>query len=1079
MEQNNSKLYPFFRRCLFVAILLGQVTSLLANKLYKISEESVAINFAATTPQSVTIKGKVISATDGGPLPGASIVEKGTSNGVSTDFDGNFSISVSDRNVILVVSYIGFVTQEVAVPTSGNLSVSLEEEAQGLDEVVVTALGITRAEKKVGYSTQEIATTTIEEVPVPNVGNLFSGQVAGLVVTNPTGIFQAPSFSLRGKTPLIVIDGIPVETDFFDVSPNDIANINVLKGTTASALYGSRGRNGAILISTKNAKTEGLEVSLSTSTMFSAGYTVFPETQTEYGNGSNGKYEFWDGQDGGISDGDMIWGPKFEPGVMIPQWNSPIRDNVTGQTIPWWGDVSGTQYDDKSRYSRVPTPWEYHDNLHDFMEMGYISSTNFDVAQKGEKGSFRISGIFTNQKDKVPNSDLKTGGLTFKSTTFLSEKLTLDSKLSYNKVYSPNYPRYGYGPKNHMYTILIWMGDDVSGRDLRNHLYIPGQEGYRQANWNYAWYNNPYFAAYELNQKYDSDVINGQLKLNYEISKDISVQARGSAVLNNTFQDRQSPKSYLNYGDPREGDYKTWNDKLTHIDMDILASYDKNFSDKFGVNFNVGASSFIRRFQEEYNATDGLIVPFVYSLNNTERNVKATTDVNKKVINSVYATLGLDFLNAFFFNFTARNDWSSTLPEANRSYFYPSASLSTVLSNLIEMPKSIDFLKLYGSWAEVSSDLEPYQTSSYYQNVGSFAGRTELSYPGTIVNPNIEPENSTSYELGLSSSFFKGRLKFDFTYYDVVDTNQIIDLPTSIASGFNSRKVNGNEYTTKGYEIVLGVTPIRIENFQWNSSVNWSQLEKRITGIYGNQERYGNLYLNDRADSYYDRVWQKSPDGQVILNDNGLPIRDNFEQNLGHTDPNWILGFQNSFKYKNMSLDIGMDGVWGGVMRSLTVEKMWWGGKHPYSTEYRDAEYAAGVPVYVPEGVNVVSGELVQDANGNVVSDNRVFKPNTTAVNWQTWSQNYPYRAQVTEEENKKFANVFDRSFFKLRSLVFKYDFTNLINIKGIKHFDMTFSGYNLFMWKKADIIDPDYGNDDNLQDPSTRYLGMGLNFKF
>ena len=1079
MEQNNSKLYPFFRRCLFVAILLGQLTSLLANKLYKISEESVAINFAATTPQSVTIKGKVISATDGGPLPGASIVEKGTSNGVSTDFDGNFSISVSDRNVILVVSYIGFVTQEVAVPTSGNLSVSLEEEAQGLDEVVVTALGITRAEKKVGYSTQEIATTTIEEVPVPNVGNLFSGQVAGLVVTNPTGIFQAPSFSLRGKTPLIVIDGIPVETDFFDVSPNDIANINVLKGTTASALYGSRGRNGAILISTKNAKTEGLEVSLSTSTMFSAGYTVFPETQTEYGNGSNGKYEFWDGQDGGISDGDMIWGPKFEPGVMIPQWNSPIRDNVTGQTIPWWGDVSGTQYDDKSRYSRVPTPWEYHDNLHDFMEMGYISSTNFDVAQKGEKGSFRISGIFTNQKDKVPNSDLKTGGLTFKSTTFLSEKLTLDSKLSYNKVYSPNYPRYGYGPKNHMYTILIWMGDDVSGRDLRNHLYIPGQEGYRQANWNYAWYNNPYFAAYELNQKYDSDVINGQLKLNYEISKDISVQARGSAVLNNTFQDRQSPKSYLNYGDPREGDYKTWNDKLTHIDMDILASYDKNFSDKFGVNFNVGASSFIRRFQEEYNATDGLIVPFVYSLNNTERNVKATTDVNKKVINSVYATLGLDFLNAFFFNFTARNDWSSTLPEANRSYFYPSASLSTVLSNLIEMPKSIDFLKLYGSWAEVSSDLEPYQTSSYYQNVGSFAGRTELSYPGTIVNPNIEPENSTSYELGLSSSFFKGRLKFDFTYYDVVDTNQIIDLPTSIASGFNSRKVNGNEYTTKGYEIVLGVTPIRIENFQWNSSVNWSQLEKRITGIYGNQERYGNLYLNDRADSYYDRVWQKSPDGQVILNDNGLPIRDNFEQNLGHTDPNWILGFQNSFKYKNMSLDIGMDGVWGGVMRSLTVEKMWWGGKHPYSTEYRDAEYAAGVPVYVPEGVNVVSGELVQDANGNVVSDNRVFKPNTTAVNWQTWSQNYPYRAQVTEEENKKFANVFDRSFFKLRSLVFKYDFTNLINIKGIKHFDMTFSGYNLFMWKKADIIDPDYGNDDNLQDPSTRYLGMGLNFKF
>jgi len=613
-------------------------------------------------------------------------------------------------------------------------------------------------------------------------------------------------------------------------------------------------------------------------------------------------------------------------------------------------------------------------------------------------------------------------------------------------------------------------------------MYVPGQEGYRQANWNYAWYNNPYFAAYELNQKYDSDVINSQLRLNYALTNDINLQARGSAVLNHTFEDRESPKSYLNYEDPREGDYKTWNRKLANVDMDILASYDKDFSEKFGINVNVGASTFIRNYHEEYNATDGLIVPFVYSLNNTQRNVKATTDVQKKVINSVYATLGLDFLNAFFFNFTARNDWSSTLPEDNRSYFYPSASLSTVVSNLVEMPKAIDFLKLYGSWAEVSSDLDPYQISSYYEkdeNGGNFGGQPELYYPEGIINPNIEPENSTSYELGLSTSFLKGKLKFDFTYYDVVDTNQIIDLPTSLASGFENRKVNGNEYTTQGYEVVLGTTPIRTDNFQWNSSVNWSRYEKKITEIYNNQERFGDLYLNDRADSYYATVWQKSPDGKVILNDNGLPIRDNFKQLLGHREPNWILGFQNSFKYKNMSLDIGIDGSWGGVMRSLTVEKMWWGGKHPYSTEYRDAEYAAGKPVYVPEGVNVVSGELVQDANGNVISDNRVFQPNTTAVNWQTWSQNYPYRAQVTEEESKKFANVFDRTFFKLRSLTFKYDFTDLINIKGIKHFDMTFNGYNLAIWKKADIIDPDYGNDDNLQDPSTRYLGLGLNFKF
>ncbi|NNG10847.1 MAG: TonB-dependent receptor plug domain-containing protein, partial [Arenibacter sp.] len=429
------------------------------------------------------------------PLPGASVVVKGSANGVATDFDGNFQINLTTGNEILVVSYIGYIPTEISTANKTSAEITLLPDNQKLDEVVVTALGITRAEKKIGYATQKMDVEVIEEISAPNVGNLFTGQVAGLTVSNPTGLFQKPSFSLRGKSPLIVIDGIPVETDFFDVSANNIANVNVLKGTTASALYGSRGRNGAILITTKNAQTDGLEISVSHNTMVSAGFTVFPETQTEYGNGSNGKYEFWDGKDGGISDGDMIWGPKFEPGVMVSQWNSPILDSETGETIPWWGDVYGTQYDDKSRYSRVPIPWEYHNNLKDFLGTGYISTTDFSVSSKSEKGSFRLSGNYSDQKDRVPNSGLKTGGLTFKSTTNLSKSLTLDSKLSYNKVYSPNYPRHGYGPKNHMYTILIWMGDDVNGKELEEHMYVPGQEGYRQANFNYAWYNNVYFAA--------------------------------------------------------------------------------------------------------------------------------------------------------------------------------------------------------------------------------------------------------------------------------------------------------------------------------------------------------------------------------------------------------------------------------------------------------------------------------------------------------------------------------------------------------------------------------------------------------
>ena len=345
---------------------------------------------ASVWAQNIQINGKVTDHS-GVSLPGVTVMEKGTNNGTVTNMDGVYQINVSSTGT-LSFTFIGYKATEIAVAGKSQVDIVLEESIQAIDEVIVTALGISQEKKSVGYATQEVDTKEITSVNAPNMGNMFTGQVAGLTINTKTGMFQAPDISLRGKSPLIVIDGVPVETDFYDVSPSDVANINVLKGPTASSLYGSRGRNGAILITTKNAEKEGLEIKASNSTMFSAGYTVFPETQTEYGNGSNGKYEFWDGQDGGISDGDMIWGPKFSDNLKIAQWNSPILDKVTGETIPWWGDVSGTQYDDKSRYSRVPIPWEYHNNLKDFMRTGVISTTNFSVASKSKKASTILSG---------------------------------------------------------------------------------------------------------------------------------------------------------------------------------------------------------------------------------------------------------------------------------------------------------------------------------------------------------------------------------------------------------------------------------------------------------------------------------------------------------------------------------------------------------------------------------------------------------------------------------------------------------------------------------------------------------------
>ncbi len=1031
-----------------------------------------------------TVSGTVTGSQDT-RLPGVNILIKNSTQGTITDQEGNYTITVPD-DAVLVFSFIGFETREIAVQKQNTIDVSLKEDFQSLEEVVVTAIGIKQQKRRLGFTTQEVNTEQLANSRTMNLGNALSGQVAGLTVTNPTGMFQAPTFTLRGKTPLIVIDGVPVETDFFDVTGEDIENINVLKGTAASALYGSRGKNGAILITTRNAQKEGLEVTISTNNMITAGFTVFPKTQTLYGSGSNGQYEFWDGADGGISDGDMTWGPKLNSGVKVPQWNSPIRDKETGEMTPWWGDVKGTVYDDRSRYERVPTDFVSYDNLRNFLQTGVVSTNNFSVAYRGEKARYYASGKYAYQKGQVPNMSLNTGSINFNASFDLSKNLNLETSLSYNKVFSPNYPRYGYGPKNHIYTILLWMSDDVNGNDLRDHLYRPGYEGYVQANYNYAWYNNPYFASYELEQKQDRNVMDSQMKLRWSLDENFNIQARGSLRNVNRFESMQSPKSYMNYGDSRNGDYKIWNSAQVNFDADVLASYSKDFSDNFQLGLNGGASVFSRSYSQEYQSSDGLIVPFVYSLNNTAGPVQASNLLQEKTIRSVYGAANFDFYNTVYLSFTARNDWSSTLPVAHNSYFYPSVSLSTIVSEFIRMPEAVNYLKVYASWAQVSSDLDPrnenpYRISSAYNKGITYGATPSVYYPAGIVNPNILPEKSSSFELGLSSALFKNRLTLDLTYYNIVDENQIIDLGISEASGFTSRQINGNVYKTNGFEIVAGIKAIRKKNFSWDVNANWSRYVRKITEIYGNQPRFGNLKLGERTDSYYAQVWMKSAEGQLILDSKGLPIRDAFVHNLGHMDPSWRLGFQNKFIIKGFDVGVDIDGVWGGIMNANTIEKMWWAGKHPSSTEYRDAEYAAGKPVYVPQGVVIANGELTRDVLGNITKDTRTYTPNTTAVSWQTWSQQYPYRARVTEEENKKFANTFDRSFFKLRRVAVGYDLGKIINLGSkIKGLNAQVFAYNLLMWKKMPILDPDFkeGNDSDLQDPSPRYLGLALNLK-
>ena len=999
-----------------------------------------------------------------------------------------FSDLPADSNYCISVSYTGLAPKKdceyiIAVGKRSSAVFRLDElAATDMDEVVVTAIGIKQQKRKIGYATQEVNTEVLKESKTMNIGNALTGKVAGLTVNNPTGIFQAPSFELRGKKPIIVVDGIPVETDLFDIPSQNIANINVLKGTAASALYGSRGKDGAILITTKSAEAENLEFSVGSTNMVTAGFTVFPESQTEFGSGSNGKYEFWDGADGGISDGDMTWGPKLNTGEKYPQWNSPIRDKETGEIIPWWGDVNGTIYDNKARYERVPTDWVSHDNLRDFLRPGFVNENNFTLSFKNDKLSLFTTGKYAIQQGQVPNTKLNSGGLNINSSYRFTPDLNLDVNVSYNKVHSPNYPRYGYGPKNHMYTILLWMGNDVDGKDLSRHLYVPGQEGYRQANYNYAWYNNPYFAAEELNQVYDLGVLHGQTRLNWKVSSKLNLQGRMALRQRTGFEDMQSPKSYMNYGDSRNGDYKMWDKDQLNFDADFLATYTDSFGENLGLTVNAGTSTFKRTNTDAFQSTDGLVVPDVYNLGNTQGPVKAENHRYEKVIRSVYASVNLDLFKSTYLNLSGRNDWSSTLSNANNSYFYPSASLSTVLSDYFHLPKAIDFLKLYSSWASVSNDHDPYSLSAYYQKGLTYGSTPSVTYPNGIVNPNILPEESTSWEIGTSMAFFKNRLSLDVAYYNVIDKNQIINLDISQATGFQSRLVNGNRYRTQGLEVMLSAAPIRNDNFTWNSSINWNRSIQRLSSIYNNQDKLGNLKAGDRADAYYDVIWQKNDAGQLILNPNtGMPIRDPFPRYLGYFKPDWQFGFSNNFQWKGFSMNLDIDGSIGGVMRSQTIEKMWWGGKHPSSTLHRQEEYDAGKNIYVPEGVVVVGGDVTYDVNGNITSDTRSYAPFDKAVSWQTWSQVYPYQARVSESESDLFANVYDRSFVKLRRLSIGYDLNKVLGSKRLKSLDVSLFGYNLLMWKNIPYVDPDFGigNDDNLQDPSSRYIGASVNFKF
>lgn len=1065
--------------------------------------EMIGVRMSAPSPspkirEDITVTGRVIDA-NSQPIEGVSISVKNTSRGVVTDSKGAFTITVQ-RGDVLVFTSVDLQTQEMTVDKAGPLTITMQAGGKAMQEVVVTALGVKKERAKVAYAIQEVKGDALQKAPEPNVATNMVGKVAGLSIYTKSTLFENPEIYLRGGSTLVVIDGVPTQTDFWNINSNDIESINVLKGTAAAALYGSLGINGAIMITAKKGKSggNGIEVSYNTTTQFQAGFLRVPDTQKEYGMGWNGYYAFVNGKGGGgwYDDYGYVWGPKLnqpDPSTPsgfteYPQYNSLYDPNQLFE-------FKQNGYTDYSNYKPMPWVSKGANNLKNFLQNEMATTHNISIAGKTDRSDYRISVSHTYQKGQVPNTKLNSTNLNLAGSLKVTDKFRIESSISYNKQYSPNYPETGYGPTNFFYNILLWMGPDVDIRDLRNYWqpaggrtsgssFIPyGVKDLQQFNYNYSWYNNPYFLAHEFQRAYSNDVIVSQLNGTYDFSKDLQLLLRTGITNNNAQSEIKIPYSYINYGIDAapKGNYRISNSSNLLVISDALLTYKKNFLKDFSLTASVGGSNRYSIAKSSFARTNGgLTVPKSYNLKSSVNplstggsNPDADNSRYEKQTSSVFGYIDLGYKNMAYLNFSARNDWTSTLQKPYNSFFYPSVSLSVIGSEIVQLPAVISFWKLRGSFANISSEVDPYYTIPVYTSGTSWGGTSSLNLPGTIITPDIRPRTTISQEYGTEIRFLNNRLGLDFNYFKYLEKDFPKDVPISQASGYNNIRLNADEFNRKGIEVVLSGTPIREKNFRWDVTLNYSQLRRVVKSYYGGETIREGVKVGQRTDMYRTWAWERSPDGQIVYGSNGFPQYIDHVVNLGAYNPDWEFGAINNLTYKTFTLSFSFDGRIGGLLYNGVEQKLYEGGMHPATAnKYRDDSYA-GNATYVGEGVVVTSGSVEYDVQGNIVNDSRKFAPNTKPVKYIDW-------VFATYVNGVPDANLYKRTFVKLREVVITFNAPiSLIKRTPFKAASLSLTGRNLMLWSDAPYMDPDGYDGTTLADPSYRNIGINLNLKF
>ncbi len=1008
------------------------------------------------------------------PLPGTSVKVKDGTASTLTDVSGNFSISAAP-NSTLIFTFIGYQTKEVIVAGRTELSVTIEPVQGALDEVVVTALGIRKEKKAIGYAVQEVKGEALQKAISPNLGESLTGKVAGLIVTNSADFFSDPGLFLRGKRPLIVIDGVPnPNTDLWNINSDDIETVSVLKGAAASALYGSLGLNGALQITLKSGNTmpKGTNISFNSSTTLQGDFIRIPKIQTQYGAGDAGVYEFGTGASGGGGKNDFdysVWGPKFD-GRLLPQYDSPI-DPATGK--------------------RIPTPWVARgtDNLGNFMETGLVTSNNISVQTKGDNGAFTLSDTYKYSKASVPGATLKINTLRFSGLMKLSDRVSLDGSLQHNYEFATNVPRNNYGPHSPIYNLAIWGGAHFDITEMRDY-WEPGKEGLTQKFPEHWRYNNPYMLAYEWKRPYTKSDILGFLKFNYKINSHLDAFVRTNLSTYTTTDDDEISVDIYDYDiADRGGRYRHFESDLLESNTDLLLNYQNNFfNNNFSLKSTLGANQRYYKFSNSSATTTRLVVPGVYKLSNSVDKVTPSSYREAKGVYSAYSSVDVGYKSLLFLGFTGRLDKSSTLTENNSSFFYPSVSLSAIVSDMLTLPKAINYLKLRAAYAKVGGDISIYTAENAYTTGGRNRNLPTAFYPATLDNADLRPEFNSTYESGMEARFLNSRLGFDFSYYINKYGPQIFTQRFSQTSGYTGIRLNGRTTERKGFDFSVDAIPFKTQNFTWSTLVNIDGGKDYLTSLPplpdgSAQLKEGNTLVGDRLGNYWYNEWELSPDGQLIVNSNGLPRRTPYIKNQGSTQPNVTIGFSNSFSYKNFSVSFLADGRFGGITYDTYERDLWRSGSHADAIhperELSNIAYATGGnsrTMLIP-GVKIVSGAVTYDPDGNILSDNRVFAPNDFKVSYQSWASSYK-----AAWENQKI----EKTFIKLREAVLTYalpsSFLQKVKIKGAS---FSLVGRNLLYWTKDKDTFGDMDTytmstgDTGLQQPSQRTYGFNINLTF